>query len=940
MADGTTKKVFDNQSILYALIDTPVVQSLYLSPESALKFPQRLVNNNVLKNCIPGEETNITRNSYSDMLLFYLKQLVFSAMVPDIRLYKVRNTKNDDGKVIKKEVIEIEIPKSLGEEYIQRNRAALDTTAALQDALGEAFESLGDTTDPPPADAARTLSEKIRNLTPPGNDLDLSRPLLQRSGQIGIKSFEWNYQGQNPFSAERDIQATLTLSMDGMGALNAVRTNKKGQKYRILDVMIQADCFKKKGFQKPRPNEPVSQTNEEAERTSSDKALKYDPGCYEILIEAGYFIDEAQFSQMFKLMGLTSAVPIRFTDEEIVKAFQSIDFKKMKSCMYLNTTDHSFTFGENGKVDVTINYVARSMTADKAPEANILFNKDTEEEITSTTKAIESIEAAIRKIETGETPVVLSNKDVGPPPKEPTSEGSAGASLGYELAKILFGEETLSQTQTTNLAILREELQRLKDRKQFLVESARNSFFSEVLGILLKPTDLSAVRGKGNRVYSIDLEEDDASLFADYLEDPKRETLAAFRKNLQDKVFENVGSITEATKPEESDEYDIYDLARDNSNYQLTKDAITAIEKYLQPLERKLSVTPFVFLGDVLDAVIQRTGKDKFKEYRYILSNVKIKSPLDESKPVVIPIGGIPITVELLRSIIEKEIKASKKTKYTLLQFIRLMLNKVLGESLGRQAVKISSNNNINFKTTAFLHYGTKRNPDPTRTPEDFDVVSLDPKYAKGYTEVREIATIEDAQIKPVLLNLNGACSDVSFLDLEDQKILNIIVIHENSNRDFSKRNYGNLQDDFKRFIPHYVQGQPYGLIKKVTLEKQDIPQFRETRFEQAGGDDPDTYLTNFYNATFDMIGNDLNTLGSYIYFDPYGLAPDGSLGSPNDPSSLSYIMGLGGVHLITKISHRMSPGDYTTIVKTRWENRGALKQNNETGASTQNDET
>lgn len=937
MADGTTKKVFDNQSILYALIDTPVVQSLYLSPESALKFPQRLVNNNVLKNCIPGEETNITRNSYSDMLLFYLKQLVFSAMVPDIRLYKVRNTKNDDGKVIKKEVIEIEIPKSLGEEYIQRNRAALDTPAALQDALGEAFESLGDTTDPPPADAARTLSEKIRNLTPPpvvtppGNDLDLSRPLLQRSGQIGIKSFEWNYQGQNPFSAERDIQATLTLSMDGMGALNAVRTNKKGQKYRILDVMIQADCFKKKGFQKPRPNEPVSQTNEEAERTSSDKALKYDPGCYEILIEAGYFIDEAQFSQMFKLMGLTSAVPIRFTDEEIVKAFRSIDFKKMKSCMYLNTTDHSFTFGENGKVDVTINYVARSMTADKAPEANILFNKDTEKEITSTTKAIEIFEALVKDIEESGNPKVINTE---------TSSPEVGTMTGARDADLDLARGSRSLKKTTNLDAAKTELRRLKERKQFLVESARNSFFSEVLGILLKPTELSAVRGKGNRVYSIDLEEDDASLFADYLEDPKRETLAAFRKNLQDKVFKNVGSITEATKPEESDEYDIYDLARDGSNYQFTKDAITAIEKYLQPLERKLSVTPFVFLGDVLDAVIQRTGKDKFKEYRYILSNVKIKSPLDESKPVVIPIGGIPITVELLRSIIEKEIKASKKTKYTLLQFIRLMLNKVLGESLGRQAVKISSNNNINFKTTAFLHYGTKRNPDPTRTPEDFDVVSLDPKYAKGYTEVREIATIEDAQIKPVLLNLNGACSDVSFLDLEDQKILNIIVIHENSNRDFSKRNYGNLQEDFKRFIPHYVQGQAYGLIKKVTLEKQDIPQFRETRFEQAGGDDPDTYLTNFYNATFDMIGNDLNTLGSYIYFDPYGLAPDGSLGSPNDPSSLSYIMGLGGVHLITKISHRMSPGDYTTIVKTRWENRGALKQNNETGASTQNDET
>ncbi len=473
MADGTTKKVFDNQSILYALIDSPIVQSLYLSPESALKFPQRLVNDGILKNCIPGEETNITRNSYSDMHLFYLKQAIFAALVPDIKLYKVKRTTSADGKTKKKEIVEIEMPKSLGEEYFQRNAADLEAIADVQNAIGEALESLGSAfgnaaTPPPtfeeqlarrlaeisgvtpPTDPASgpTLSEKIRSLTPPANDFDLSRPLLQRSGQIGIKSFEWNYVGQNPFSAERDIQATLTLTMDGLGALNAVRTNKKGQKYRILDIMIQADCFKKKGFQIPRPNEPVSQTNEEAEAIPSNQALKYDPGCYEVLIEAGYFVDDERLNKMIELMNLRGKSAIPFQDEEIQRALESIDFKKMKSCMYLNTTDHSFSFGENGKVDLTVNYVARSMSADRAPEANILFNDATQEEISLVAQQIETVEELIKKIESGEEPTV--EKDIPQVPdgtELPTY--FALANVVIEIYKRMSG-----QTKTTNLSCI------------------------------------------------------------------------------------------------------------------------------------------------------------------------------------------------------------------------------------------------------------------------------------------------------------------------------------------------------------------------------------------------------------------------------------------------------------------------------------------------------
>ena len=74
------------------------------------------------------------------------------------------------------------------------------------------------------------------------------------------------------------------------------------------------------------------------------------------------------------------------------------------------------------------------------------------------------------------------------------------------------------------------------------------------------------------------------------------------------------------------------------------------------------------------------------------------------------------------------------------------------------------------------------------------------------------------------------------------------------------------------------------------------------------------------------MVGNDLNTLGGLIYFDSNSLSPLGTLGSPQDRTSLAYIMGLGGLHIITQISHNMAPGKYSTTVKARFISRGSLK--------------
>ena len=117
-------------------------------------------------------------------------------------------------------------------------------------------------------------------------------------------------------------------------------------------------------------------------------------------------------------------------------------------------------------------------------------------------------------------------------------------------------------------------------------------------------------------------------------------------------------------------------------------------------------------------------------------------------------------------------------------------------------------------------------------------------------------------------------------------------------------------------------------MIKNVKLSKTDQPFLREGRFQKLGGHYSVTQLSNVYDAQFEMFGNDLNTLGGIIYFNPDSLSPLGLLGDPQDQSSLSYLLGFGGLHLITLIDHSMTPGDYTTTVKARFVSRGFVKAN------------
>jgi|14BtaG_2_1085337.scaffolds.fasta_scaffold00386_11 hypothetical protein len=861
MADNLKKKIFSDQDLVFTLSQTRQIQDLFMPPlpetqrkesdpgKVGIEYPRRLVNSEIVKRCVPGEETEMSRNNFSDMHLFYLKNIVYSALVPDIKIYKVMVDRDPSGIVSSKKVVELEFPRSLKNNLLGRTNA---------------------------------------------NDFDLSRPVLDRGGQIGIKSFDWEYVGTDTFTANRDIRATLTMTMDGMGALAAVRKNKKGESYRLLDIVAPSASLR------------------EAEKRTVQKGtqMKYDAGAYELLVEAGYFVDEAQLNKLLSRAGVGSKSAISFTDSDINKAKAAISFDKMRSCMYLSVVDHQFDFRENGKTECTANFIARSNTEARQPSSNILISSGTSTALKTARETIKDIEAEIY-LKTVEKDQAIAEKRRW---------------IQYSV----------------DIDQLNKSLEEYKQIEKELVDEVGGGLLSSILKTLEKPVSLGAKK-YDSRIFEITLSNEQSNLFGEYMAEPTVGSLDDFMSSLPGRIATSTTAAAASATPRPTELKINPGIAG-----AAALDRVTYTPFPPQPDTGANPVTnvAFVFFGDLLDAVIEHSGKGRFEDYRFVLSNIRVPDIRTSSNEPTysMPISAVPISISLLRATFEKKITSEKLQTMSILDFLRLCANTILPEALGRQSKKLYKNTQKKLKMTPFTHYKSNSKDDPTKTPSNImDVVSLAPTAAANLSKLvdQEVTDANVANslseeavsydtslytVKPLLMRLNTNLDGLLRAKAKTKSMLDIFVVHEESNRDYNET-LGDLQEDFKKRIPHYTHGQSYGLIKRVQLSKEDMPHLPEMRAEQTDDNSPDTYLTNMYKATFEMIGNDLNTLGGLIFFDPYGLDPAGSLGDPNDRDSLSFILGLGGAYIVTKIKHSMSPGSYKTTVATRFENRGQIKR-------------
>ena len=239
-----------------------------------------------------------------------------SLLVPRITLYKVLHTDENSNKI--DPPIDFEIP-------FAAHTLSQDTeTSSIVDYAS-------------PGEPSATL---------PSNDM--------RGGGAGIKSFEWQYKGNNPASSRRDISAKLVL------------------KFQSFEDLVK---IRKVGF---GSNTHDFRYSDLAMRTGESVSAEVQPSHFKLRAVVGWGWSDGH-------------IPDTWTDEEI-KAVKS-----SKMGLFLTIINHSFNINDDATVDFTIDYRAYIEGAFSSSQANVLISdelletqkerKDNEEKIKEAVKA-------------------------------------------------------------------------------------------------------------------------------------------------------------------------------------------------------------------------------------------------------------------------------------------------------------------------------------------------------------------------------------------------------------------------------------------------------------------------------------------------------------------------------------------------------------------------
>ena len=179
------------------------------------------------------------------------------------------------------------------------------------------------------------IARQLQSTRPTGD----ARSVFTRGSEVGVKSFEWSFLGSDPFTATRDINATLKFHAQSLASFVASREGPElkiksdgtpgaevaRREYRYIDLLVQPEC-------------------------QDD----YAPECFEVRIDVGY-------------------APIGGTETQSMRQGVKDSVASQKDILYLVLTDHSFDVADDGSVDITVNFRGRLETIMKTRKMNVLL---------------------------------------------------------------------------------------------------------------------------------------------------------------------------------------------------------------------------------------------------------------------------------------------------------------------------------------------------------------------------------------------------------------------------------------------------------------------------------------------------------------------------------------------------------------------------------------
>ena len=165
----------------------------------------------------------------------------------------------------------------------------------------------------------------------------------RRGAGVGIKSFDFTYEGSNPFAVKKSIRATLKIFASSMDELLVDRTAPSGRTITFADLALKTNGGA------PDGNDPscaedrdVAADQRESENANLDKLN------FRLKAVVGWAAPNGQgpWDHMSNLSGENNAGALK---DGIYNSYTTLN---------LTPTIHNFDFDDQGRVTFTINYLA------------------------------------------------------------------------------------------------------------------------------------------------------------------------------------------------------------------------------------------------------------------------------------------------------------------------------------------------------------------------------------------------------------------------------------------------------------------------------------------------------------------------------------------------------------------------------------------------------
>ena len=761
-----------------------------------------------------------------------------------------------------------------------------------------------------------------------------------RSG-VGIKSFDWDYNGTNIATVKSDITAKLTLFFQTFNDLLAY--NHLG--FRYVDLLMRADP-------PTGQNNPISGPDADKKNLNN---VNHDSKHFEIKATVGWAYNN---DYILDYEG----------KQELEKGMKS-----QRASLFLTLVEHEFDIAQDGTFTLTINYRARMDGMFMEKRADVLMGFKEKAELCELNEELDEAKSFCDEDKITKIKKKISDSKQ----KYAFDSGTYVIDRLLTTGKLFYGKLSKTTLQEFDYDVFdipagRMELTSGSKLLEVTQDMAQQMAQDAIRDVASNYGEVHRMRGAA----TVNWQEDCQDSYSGWAMGNIGKSIgkigdlaigAAETVSGKDILTEDMGSNNLTDEDGAGREVSCFEAglrgvvtqAGPTGLVDISAPDPQGLEKVgLHTLDDATGdvMIPYFFLGDLIDIVANKAlGEEnastegkcnaylnpaRTRNMSILLGSINVRS-LGKStygasnRDLLINIGDIPVALEYFRDFWSRRVTKQKKTTYSLNGFIKDCLKDFGLRALGEQCFK-ERPEDLQIKDATIMLPGTKSGGtliDPIRER----IYRTKPLSFAAIPNVTGAMRTDIPSLHMSRLDMKkvDSASPINWTQSSKQSVddtfhYKLFYLQNKSAANMT----GNKSIDEKNGIIHLGIGQDRGLLKNISFKRANFPGLREQRVVETNAFNPLSHLADVYNVEISMIGNTIFYPGQYIYVNPLGFGS--KLGKTTTASSPSRAMGLGGYHLVTQVSSFIESGKFETTVTALWETSGGEgADRNDRGEST-----